>query len=320
MFESIKKAGKSLLLSGKKHSPEILIIAGVVASGAALVMACKATLDVQEPLKEAKENVDAVRETKEENDDYGKDIALAYANVAGVVAKAYAIPVALEIASLATIFASNGIQRKRNASLSASLAAIQTMFDRYRANVTEKYGAEEDVNMLYGIHKEKIDTEYTDEETGKTKKKKEEVSTIDSKHINPMDSPFARFFDESSVYWSKSFMQNQEFLRIQQSQINKKLAVNGYLFVNDVFKELDLPQTDIGWDYGWIWDPEKVCQIDFGIYDVYDVAKRNFVNGYERNVLIVLQPDGYIRDKVFPSMTEITSKFKGKKAVKIDTF
>lgn len=75
MFESIKKAGKSLLLSGKKHSPEILIVAGVVASGAALVMACKATLDVQEPLKEAKENVDAVRETKEENDDYGKDIA-----------------------------------------------------------------------------------------------------------------------------------------------------------------------------------------------------------------------------------------------------
>lgn len=320
MFEGFKKAGKAVLLSAKNHYPELLIAAGVITSGAALVLACKATLDVQEPLKEAKENIESVRESKETNENYTKEITVAYANAAGIVVKHYILPVALEVTSLATIFASNGIQRKRNASLSASLAAVQTMFSKYRSNVTEKYGEEEDLNMLYGLHKEKVEVEVIDE-NGKTKKKKQEALVVPG-NFNPLESPFARLFDPDSVYWSKSFMENKDFLKIEQSQLNRLLTIRGHMFLNDVFRELDLPQSDIGWDYGWIWDPEQVGQIKLNLYEVFDEDSE--LNGPyslpKKKILIALNPEGYIRDKVFLSTKEIVSKFKDKDIVKITSF
>ena len=41
----------------KKHSPEILVVAGVVGTGASAVRACKATLKVNEITDETEENI-----------------------------------------------------------------------------------------------------------------------------------------------------------------------------------------------------------------------------------------------------------------------
>ena len=51
---TLHKAGFKL----KKHSPEILVAVGVVGTVASVVMACKATLKVNEIVDDAKELID----------------------------------------------------------------------------------------------------------------------------------------------------------------------------------------------------------------------------------------------------------------------
>ena len=56
--------GKALL-KVQKHSPEILMVAGAVGAVASGVMACKATLKVNEILDETKDTVDKIHEGAE---------------------------------------------------------------------------------------------------------------------------------------------------------------------------------------------------------------------------------------------------------------
>ncbi len=55
---SLHKTGFRL----KKHSPEILMTAGVVGVVASLVTACKATLKVKDILDEKKSNLESIQE------------------------------------------------------------------------------------------------------------------------------------------------------------------------------------------------------------------------------------------------------------------
>ena len=51
---AINKAGFKL----KKHSPEILVVAGVVGAVASAIMACKATMKLSDTLNDTKERVE----------------------------------------------------------------------------------------------------------------------------------------------------------------------------------------------------------------------------------------------------------------------
>ena len=51
----------------KKHSPEILVVTGVIGTVASAVMACKATLKVNDVIDEAKETVDKIHECVGQN-------------------------------------------------------------------------------------------------------------------------------------------------------------------------------------------------------------------------------------------------------------
>ncbi len=324
MFENLKKTGTDLLFKISKNSPTLLIIAGGTLAIAGTALACKATLDIQEPLKKAKNDINDIKEDKEagvydENPEmnYRKDLTTAYVETGVMLAKHYALPVTLEILAIGTLFASDRISRERNAKLAAAVCTANEMYKKYRQNVIDTYGNDVDMQMLTGAKKERKNVITTDEDGNETKEK-QDILELNRTAINPLDTPFARFFDESSVHWSKSFMANQSFLRIQENQVNERLRCRGYLFVNDVLDILDLPKTDIGWDYGWIYDPDKVHQITFGIYDVYDEAKRNFVNGYERNVLITLDPEDYIRDKVFMPRNNFNRAIHNFKCDRID--
>ena len=61
---TISRAGFAL----KKHSPEILIVAGVAGVVASTVMACKATTKVSEILEKSKDEIDAIHEYLEKPD------------------------------------------------------------------------------------------------------------------------------------------------------------------------------------------------------------------------------------------------------------
>ena len=91
------------------------------------------------------------------------------------------------------------------------------------------------------------------------------------------------------------------FVIQRQNYWNDRLKRKGHVFLNEVRESLGLDRVPEGQMVGWIYDPndsERDNYIDFGIYDVYSEANRRFANGLERSVLIDVNVDGTIYDKI----------------------
>lgn len=304
--ELVNKATRSFHKAGlklKKHSPEILAVAGVVGIVTSTVMACKATTKVSGIIDEAKkdidtihyavENPDALTETYTEEDSK-KDLAIVYANAAGKLIRLYGPSVALGTLSIAAMLTSNNILRKRNIALAAAFTTVDTGFKDYRKRVVERFGEELDKELKYNIKAKEIEETVVNEDGSET--------TI-TKTVNVADpnrySEFARFFDDGCTGWSKDSEYNLMFLKHQQNHANDMLKSRGYLFLNDVYDMLGIPKTKAGQIVGWVYDEENPIGdnfVDFGIFDIYNEKARDFVNGYERTILLDFNVDGNILD------------------------
>lgn len=291
----------------KKYSPEILVVAGVVGTVASAVMACKATLKVNDILKETKETIDSIHECAADTslvesgryspEDAKKDLAIVYAQTGLKFVKLYGPSVILGALSITSILASNNILRKRNIALGAAYATLDQSFKDYRKRVVDRFGETVDRELKYNIKAQKIEEMETDPETGKQKKVKKTIEISDGQFV----SPYARFFDESSRYFEKNPELNLMFLRAEQNFANDRLKARGYVFLNEIYERLGIPTTKAGQVVGWIYDPKNGKgdnYIDFGIYDMNREKVRDFVNGYERVILLDFNVDGDILNEI----------------------
>lgn len=308
---NISKTFNKAVFLTKKHSPEILMITGVVGIITSGVMACKATLKVNDILEEAKSDIEkvhtvlndeSVTEEKYSEMDSKKDLAAIYVQTGLKLAKVYGPSLIIGTLSITSMFASNNILRKRNVALAAAYAVVDKSFKEYRGRVIDRFGEEVDRQIKYNLKTMKVDEVITDE-NGKEKKvkKKIEVGGPD------MYSPYAIIFDETNPYWEKDAELNKFFLQSRQAQANDKLRANGYLFLNDVYEMLGHEKTKAGQVVGWVYDPdfgEGDNYVDFGLYDIYTKpkyeaeAKAAFINGYERSVIVDFNVDGNIWEKM----------------------
>ena len=282
-------------LACKKHSPEILLVVGLISGGAALVTAVKSTLEADEIIGKHEEKINNIHKATElaANDlevnytpeDVKRDTVKAYIQTGWEFAKLYAPTVIFTGLSITCILTSHGILRKRNVALAASLATVRTAFDEYRGRVVRDLGKQMDEHFLYDTVEETVERETTDD-NGKTKKVKEKVTKP------KVTNCYSRFFDESNPNWEKDGFANYFFIRSQMLYLQQKLVAQGYLFLNDVYKELGLPISVAGQSAGWIYDFDNKAstQIFFEGFDNDEVnnspSVRALMNGYERNVLL----------------------------------
>ncbi len=287
----------------KKHSPEIFIAAGIIGTVTATVMACKATTKLEGILSESKEKLDAVHDMSGKDilgnsyseQDARRDTFIIYSKTCVQLVKLYAPSVLLGVISISSILASNDILRKRNMALAAAYATVDEGFKAYKKRVAERFGEEIEKEIRYNLKSADIEETETDE-NGTEKTVTKTVKVADTAVEN---SPYARFFDESSPYWEKDSEYNLMFLKTQQSYANDKLRANGRLFLNEVYDMLGIPKTKAGQVVGWTYNeknPTGDNYVDFGIYDCYSTAHRDFVNGYERAILLDFNVDGNIWD------------------------
>ena len=286
----------------KKHSPEILLVAGVVGTVASAVMACKATIKAKEIVDKSKEDIaiihdcmanETLKENGEYSDDQGKkDLTIAYTNTAVDLAKVYGPSVILGTLSIASILTSNNILRGRNVALAAAYATVDKSYKEYRGRVREKYGEEADKELTFDIKAKEVEKTVVNEE-GKEKKVKETVLDSNSN----AHSPYAKVFDELNDNWENDSEYNTMFLRKTERWANDYLKSHGYLFLNDVYKALGFQPTRAGQVVGWIYDPINPVgdnYVSFGIDNLYDNGVRLFVNGNESAVWLDFNVDGDI--------------------------
>ncbi len=291
----------------KKHAPGILVTAGVVGTVVSAVMACKATLKVSPVIEESKKTLDIIHKGIEEKkivdgegnaheypEEVGKkDLSVTYIQTGVKIAKIYAPAVALGALSITSILVGHNILHKRSLALAAAYATLDTSFKEYRGRVVDRFGKALDRELRYNIKAQEIEEKVIDKETGeeKTVKKTVEVATINQ------PSDYARFFDVGNEYWEKDAEYNLTFLKHQERYANDKLKAKGHLFLNEVYDMLGIPRTRAGQVVGWIYDEENPNgdnYVDFGIYDLHNDAKRDFVNGKERTILLDFNVDGNI--------------------------
>lgn len=298
LTRSLHKVGFQL----KKHSPEIMIVAGTVGAVASTIMACKATLKVHEVVDGVKSDIDDIHEAaghgytkageKYSEEDAKKDLSIVYIQTGVKFVKLYGPSVALGAASLGCMIASNRILRKCNLALAAAYATEHLGFKEYRGRVVERFGEAMDRELKYNIKAKEIEETVVNEDgTESTVTKTVEVIKEPS-----YGSTYARYFDECSAYWERSSEYNLMFLRRQQDYANEMLRANGFLYLNDVYKMLGIQQTRAGQVVGWVLNGDGDGYVDFGIYNLYDEDKRAFVNGYEKSILLDFNVDGNILD------------------------
>lgn len=288
----------------KKHSPEILVITGVVGTVAAAVMACKATTKLDTVLAESKENIDKINnyiETEGYSEQYTeedgkKDLTITYVQSGLKVAKLYAPAVAVGALSITAILAGHNITRKRNVALAAAYTAVDGAFKEYRGRVVERFGEALDKELRYNIKPTEVEETVTDENGNEVIVTK----TVNTPHFKE-HSDYAKFFDEGCVAWSKDPEYNLMFLKQQQRFLNDLLKTRGHVFLNEAYDAVGIDRTTAGQVVGWIYDeahPNGDNHIDFGLYDIDSEAMRRFINGIEPRVLLDFNVDGPIMNMI----------------------
>lgn len=292
----------------KKYSPEILTAAGVIGTVGSTVLACKATLKVEDILDEAKKKsnlINAVHDGEIEVDaeytdkDYSKDLLVNRTQTAVKLIKLYGPAITLGALSITAILGGQHILRKRNVAVMAAYKLCEESFNNYRSRVKDELGEEKDRQFYYGITEETVKDKVKSKD-GKTKTVTKKVE----KAPDHLYSQYARFFDEANINWDKSPEQNMYFLKMVQNQMNDKLKARGHVFLNEVYDALGFDRSEAGQLVGWVWNKDNTAMeagdgyIDFGIFDGNSYAKRAFVNGDERSILLDFNIDGMIYDLI----------------------
>lgn len=299
IMKSVNGVASKTVMKLKKHSPEILVVAGIAGTVVSAVLACKATTKVAEILDETKGTLGTIHEGMETGaingqeyttEDGKKDTVVVYAQTGMKLAKLYGPAIILGTLSITSILASNNILRKRNVALGAAYAAIDKSFKEYRGRVIERFGEQVDTELKYGIKAKKFEEIEVDPETGKEKKVKKTVMVADPN----LQSDYAVYFDSKSRNYETNPDYNRMFLKAQQAFANDKLQTRGHLFLNEVLDDLDLPRTPAGQIVGWTKDgPDGYVN-----FRIVEVERETEDGRHEPALLLDFNVEGNIWEKM----------------------
>ena len=304
MTRTFHKVGFKL----KKHSPEILVAAGVIGTVTSAVMACKATLKVNDVIDETKETIETIHDCigkglkTADGEEYtqevaNKDLTIVYIQTGWKFAKLYGPAVLLGAASIGCMVGSNQILRKRNIALGAAFTAMDKSFKEYRGRVIEKFGKDLDRELRFNTKAKQIEEAVVDENG----KESTVIKTVEIVDPNVTHSIYSVVFCEGNTGWTKNAELNKVFLLQQQNYANDKLRLNGVLTLNEVYDMIGAPRTAYGQLAGWVYTEDSSVGdnfVDFGIFDINSEKKCDFINGIERSIILDFNCIGNILDYI----------------------
>lgn len=275
----------------RQNAPTILTgvgVAGFVATTAFTIRATAKAMDRMPELKKRVLDVKAKAVEEEQSEKVSsQELARVYLSNTVVLGKIYGPTLVMGSASILSVLAGHGMMLRRQATVVAMYAALDSSFRAYRSRVADHIGVEDEKHLYRG-------NKVTRPEP--TEKNPDPGCIIDFSDENP--SPYAKFFDESNENWSKDPEYNLFFLSQTERWANDQLRGYGFLYLNDVYKTLGLDRTKAGQMVGWlVRDPEDDGgdnYVSFGIHDLWDENKRAFVNGKETSILLDFNVDGII--------------------------
>ena len=307
-----KLAKTGLML--KNSAPEICVAGSIILGVGCVVTSCMATLKSEPIVSKTKEQTEALRRTGDgQEGQLVKVSALSKEKRAELnelkrkmvltVAKNFAIPMVLGAGSIALNIGGNRILRKNLAAVTVAYAGLLKSYNEYRKRVIADLGKEKDQEYLHGLKKTK--GVEIDPNTG-------EVVNVSNEYdqANKSVSQYARWFDEGdwdeankrwihrNTKWCDDNFKNQKNLRSIEREANDKLVIDGFLFLNDVYRMLGLPLSIDGQIVGWTYNGENGDHaVSFGVFDDDPrqlPVNHAFVDGKRNTALLDFNVDGPI--------------------------
>ena len=286
-------------LVAKANSPKALFYTGLVLMGGTVVAASRGTLKLDAVLEDVKRDREDLQMVADRNPEKYSEREVtkinAYITAKGLVriTKLYLPAVALGVAAVACLTSSHNQLTRRNAGLSAALAATERALDKYRQRVREELGEDKERILWRGEHTEErpvLDDE--GRETKSTKKVK----------VGGGHSPYARIWGrDTTTEWDPQPEYNLAKLRSVQEYCTMRLNSRGHLFLNEVFDELGLERTPAGAVVGWLSTKYGGNDgfVDLGVLRPGNEVKFvDFMTGDEEHILLDFNVDGEIWRKI----------------------
>lgn len=325
----LQTAGNTAKIFLRNNAPTIMVVGGAIGCVGSAVMACNATLKIDEVLEKDKEDIDKIHKYKDEHgfsekytmQDYNHDLTMCYIRAGGKLVKLYGLSVTTMAASIAMILGSHKMMSDRNTQLATAYTTLSTMYKQYRDRVKERFGEEVEKDIFFNRVEEKEKVEYVGED-GKKHKKTETVKvTKDPVGLDPYAKVFCpplraypKDSDPNSNEGAKRFMVQAE------DALNWKLQAQRYLYVTDVLDYFGYPRNvktakafaeitgdeyylflndDVTLDgIGWLYDPLNEVDPDRVVNKDTNRICLNVDASVPGKVFIHLNPEGYIKDKV----------------------
>lgn len=302
---SVNTTIRKVVFQTKKHSPELLLIGGFVFGVACVVKACQATSKATPVLQEAKVDIDDIHEAVEsaansETVNYPeeaakKDLTKVYLNTGKQLVKLYAPAVGFGVASGMCFLTGHNIMKKRNLAVMAAYTTLDSVFKEYSGRVKELVGEEAEQDLRNGIIAKTIKKQVVDD-NGEVHDTEETVKAVSGDPDQP--AGYARYFDERCRgVWKPSHDLNMMTLRCEEQYLNDLLVAQRFVFLNDMYRRLGMPETVEGQQVGWVFDPKKPngdnC-IKLRIREVYRKKTGCMTDEYEACIMIDPNVDGPI--------------------------
>lgn len=284
-FALIGNVGKSVFNVATKvghtaiqHAPEICVGAGVVGGVATTVLACKATLKVNEVCTENTamyEKIDALLEDENipdseySEEDAKKDRIILASGTFKSVAKNYGPVVLLGSASVVSILCGINILNRRNMALVAAYTTLDAGFKTYRGRVINELGEEADWRFRTGTVQKKIDTEVVDEKTGEIKSKKVKTDVIEQ-GVEPIDYTINFCREAVHIRDRMDLKLSKNHIIMVENSMNSVLRAQGYVTLNTVRVSLGVPEVWYGQIVGWTTDGTGDGEVRLDYKTVYD--------------------------------------------------
>lgn len=278
-------------LSMKKHSPELMFIAGTVSMGAAIVSAFKARPKYEEviewrrnELKARRRAIEIANDMEDGEDKYPVENRVADRVAIGLktglkMAVVFWKTVAFAGAAVGFFFGYGRIYKGWFLASAAMAEATSKKLKALEAATLAEVGQEKMQDIKNRVYKDAVEDHYDIDEEGN----RVASDDTDDKYR------FCKWFDEMNQWFKEGDPEaNLNWLKAQLKVLNVRLQAKGYLLGNEIWEQLDMQKTEDGAIYGILAKkPDGTTNIlDFGLYDGRDPGARNFINGYEDVFLI----------------------------------
>lgn len=313
VISGVKSVAQAGLFQLKKYSPEILTGVGIAAIGVGTVFACKATLEAHEIIDDVNDEFDVIEEAHDKDPVRFPMQKVHTAKVEQIIraglrfTKLYGPSILLIAGGVASILGGHGILRKRNAALALAYSGLNESFMAYRKRVANMLGESADKSFLYDYKEPDKSEEGIEDKVSEVLK---DAPIVDDVKM-ATEHPYAVIFDHSNQNFSEDPGTNVFFLKAHQNMLNNKLRAQGYLFLNDVLKDMNFKPTNVGSLVGWIYRPNDTSRdnyVSFGMDDILGdnptgdpeigEAKRAFLRNKDQDIWLDFNVDGPIYNMI----------------------